>query len=66
MNICVNGKTESLVPDISVKKLLAMKNLDPACVVVELNMDIVKKEGLGSVILKDGDKVEILKFVGGG
>ena len=66
MNIQVNGKPEFLVPDISVEKLLAMKNLDPACVVVEVNRTIVKKERFDSVLLKDGDTLEILRFVGGG
>ncbi len=35
-------------------------------VVVEINMEIIPKDKLGSIILNDGDSVEILNFVGGG
>ena len=62
----INGKTETVIQEVSVEKLLSMKNIDPACVVVEVNKNIVKREKYGSVILNDGDTVEILKFVGGG
>jgi sulfur carrier protein len=66
MIIRINGKPESLVPGMSIEKLLSARSLDPACVVVELNRAIVKKECFGSTLLKDGDVVEILRFVGGG
>jgi sulfur carrier protein len=66
MNIRINGKPESLVSDMSIEKLLSFRSLDPACVVVELNRTIVKKDCFGSTILKDGDTLEILRFVGGG
>ena len=66
MNIRINGKPESIAPEMSIEKLLSSRNLEPACVVVELNRAIIKKEHFGSSILKDGDTVEILRFVGGG
>jgi sulfur carrier protein len=66
MIIRINGKPESLVPGISIEMLLPSRGLDPACVVVELNRAIVKKECFSSTVLKDGDVVEILRFVGGG
>ena len=66
MIIRINGKPESLVPGMSIETLLSARSLNPACVVVEVNRDIVKKERFDSVVLKDGDSVEILRFVGGG
>jgi sulfur carrier protein len=66
MNIRINGKAESVLPEMSVEKLLSSRSLDPACVVVELNRTIVKKDCFGSTLLRDGDVVEILRFVGGG
>lgn len=35
-------------------------------VVVEINMEIIPKDKLDSIILNEGDSVEILNFVGGG
>lgn len=35
-------------------------------IVVELNMEIIPKDKLDTIVLKDGDSVEILNFVGGG
>jgi sulfur carrier protein len=66
MNLHINGNAESIVPDLSIETLLRSKSLDPACVVVELNRTIIKKELFGSTLLKDGDILEILRFVGGG
>jgi sulfur carrier protein len=66
MNIRINGKPESIAPDMSIEKLLSARSIDPACVVVELNKTIVKKDCFGSTVLKGGDVVEILRFVGGG
>lgn len=66
MKIHINGKPEYLAPGMSIENLLAARSLDTACVVVELNRAIVKKEYFGSTVLKDGDVVEILRFVGGG
>lgn len=38
----------------------------PERVVVERNREILAREALDQILLEDGDKVEILKFVGGG
>ncbi len=39
---------------------------DPKTVAVELNEEIVPKTGYEDTVLKDGDVVEIVSFVGGG
>jgi len=66
MAIIVNGKKEEIEGSINLLDFLSSKSLDPDTVVVELNMDIVKKDDLKNTILKDHDKLEILRFVGGG
>ena len=38
----------------------------PVQVVVELNEEIIKRETYDTTVLKDGDVVEILQFMGGG
>jgi sulfur carrier protein len=66
ITISVNGRQETVGPATSVSGYLAIKGIDPAVTVVEINKSIVKKEELGTVVLKKNDVVEILRFVGGG
>jgi sulfur carrier protein len=64
--IVCNGLPQSLKKGSTVGNLLAVKKIDPACVVVELNREIIQKEAFGPTILKNNDSIEILRFVGGG
>jgi sulfur carrier protein len=66
MKITVNGKLETVAPDITINDFLILKHLDPEKVVVEHNLDIVARENLGDVILTENDSLEVLRFVGGG
>lgn len=66
MQIQVNGRPEITGPSVTIEDMLAAKKLDSACVVVELNRNVIKKETFSSVVLKEHDVVEILRFVGGG
>ncbi|OQA33136.1 MAG: Sulfur carrier protein ThiS [Betaproteobacteria bacterium ADurb.Bin341] len=65
ISFCVNGKRESRSA-CSVLELLAKKQLAPERVVVELNGAIVKRPQWGETMLREGDTVEIVCFVGGG
>ena len=65
-NIRVNGKQETADVGQTVSALLAAKKVTCASVVVELNARIVPKDGYDTAVLKNGDAVEILHFVGGG
>lgn len=66
MNLVVNEKAFSLENGSNLLELLACRGLDPAVVVIEVNRAIVRKEAFGSCLLREGDRVEILRFVGGG
>ena len=46
--------------------MLRELELDPRGVVVELNRDIVRREALEETSVEAGDRVEIVRFVGGG
>ena len=50
----------------TVKELLRELQVQPGQVAVEVNLSIVKKADYPSFRLTDGDKVEIVNFVGGG
>lgn len=66
MKIQLNGEFVEIEDGLSVSDLIRKKNLDPDGIVVELNLDIIKKINREQTILKDKDVVEILHFVGGG
>jgi sulfur carrier protein len=64
--VMINGRPEALPDACTVEKLLLSKSIDPACVVVEVNKNIVQRERYSSSVVLPGDMVEILRFVGGG
>lgn len=65
MNVTVNGDARDLPDGETVRALVVRYHLDPAKVAVELNRRLLKSERYDEP-LKDGDKVEIVTFVGGG
>ncbi len=64
--IDVNGEKREIAEGATIAQLLAELNIRPGRVVIELNRDIVSREAYGSAILKEGDTLEIVHFVGGG
>jgi thiamine biosynthesis protein ThiS len=64
--ITINGEPEKIVEGLSIAQLLEGLNIRPGRVVIELNREIVSRETYGSAILKEGDTLEIVHFVGGG
>lgn len=64
--ININGERKGIVEGLSIAQLLEELNIRPGRVVIELNRDIVSREAYGSAILKEGDTLEIVHFVGGG
>jgi thiamine biosynthesis protein ThiS len=66
MTITLNGDPHELQAPLSVSALLAQLEIDARRVAVELNLDVVKKAAYDSSVIKEGDEVEIVNFVGGG
>lgn len=64
--ITVNGEKRTLENPVTVTEYLKDCNYVPVQVVVELNEEIIKRETYDTTVLKDGDVVEILQFMGGG
>ncbi|MGM0656559.1 MAG: sulfur carrier protein ThiS [Thermodesulfobacteriota bacterium] len=65
MNIFVNGNKEHIEP-CTLVELIARKKLDAGALVIELNQQIIKQEFWPTTELQDGDRLEVLSFVGGG
>ena len=66
MTITLNGDAHQIPGPLSVAELLTRLDIDARRVAVELNLAVVKKAAYDSSVIKDGDEVEIVNFVGGG
>ena len=66
MTIIVNGQEKEFSEKITLGGLLEELSLESKVMAAAVNMNIVKKNNWGSYILNDGDKLELLDFVGGG
>jgi len=65
MEITVNGNS-STIDKMSVIAYLRTLDIDPKRVAVELNLEILPKADYETTVLNDGDRIEIVQFVGGG
>ena len=66
MQIWINGTPEDADGITTVKELVWMKSLPEKQIVIELNGGIIKREQWESTLLQAEDRIEILRFVGGG
>ncbi len=66
MKITVNGKKEIIPDTFSIADYLSEKNIIPQQVVIEFNKEIIQRETIANITLKENDSLEILHFVGGG
>jgi len=64
LEIKLNGKNKKIEKNSTLKDLL--QTLNPDTVVTEVNLEIIKKDKRKDFILKNGDCVEIITFMGGG
>ncbi len=66
MLITLNGESYELEQPLSVTDLLARLEIDSRRVAVEHNLTIVRRHVFSDTVVRDGDSVEIVNFVGGG
>ncbi len=67
MKLTVNGDPLEIEKPITVKELLVVAKAEqPEYVTVELNGEFVDHSGFETTMVKDGDVVEFLYFMGGG
>ena len=66
MQISVNGETRTFEGVDDVAALVAELGLDPRKVAVERNLEIVPRSTYAQTPLADGDRIEIVTFIGGG
>ncbi len=66
MKITINGEERNFDASLSVERLLGEIGLDARKVAVERNLEIVPKSEYGIISVADGDRLEIVHFIGGG
>jgi len=66
MRVHINGDEREFAGELSLAGLIAQLGMKPDRVAVELNREIVARAQWAETALHDGDKLEIVHFVGGG
>lgn len=66
LSISVNGETRTVPAASTVASLIASMGIDPARVAVERNHDVVPRKTWSDVALAEGDRLELVAFIGGG
>jgi len=66
MKLLINGEERSFGDDLTLAALVDQLGVKPDRVAVELNHNIVRRDAWGATALRDGDRLEVVHFVGGG
>ena len=66
MQITVNGETVDIADGATLTSLIEQLGLNPKKVAVERNLEIAPKSLYAESALAEGDRIEIVQFVGGG
>jgi thiamine biosynthesis protein ThiS len=66
MKLWINGEDRNIDQSLSVEDLLKNLGIDPRKVAVERNLEIVSKSTYAQIMVAEGDRLEIVHFIGGG
>ena len=66
MNIIINGQTKEVEDASSLKNVVELFCKNPSHVIAEVNGNIAKSDTWNDASIKEGDKIELVTFVGGG
>jgi thiazole synthase len=66
VTVTINGEARRLEDAVDVSAFLTGMGLDPAKVAVERNREVIPRSQYNQTTLADGDKLEIVHFIGGG
>ena len=66
VSIVLNGESRAVRTGLTVADLLRDLELHPGMVVVERNREILAREALDTTPVEEGDRIELVHFVGGG
>lgn len=67
MNVTVNGERVDVQgAGITLDNFLRGRGIVPETVAVEMNLNIIPKNAYSETILSEGDRIEVVRYVGGG
>ncbi len=66
MNIQLNGNDKEISSDTTINDILEELDMANTSVVVVLNQNVLQPEEISETPIKDGDTIEVIRFVGGG
>jgi thiamine biosynthesis protein ThiS len=66
LQLTVNGESRAFPPLPDLAALVSALGLDGRKVAIERNLEIVPRSAYGRTRLLDGDRIEIVHFIGGG
>ena len=66
MTITLNGDAREIAGPLTVTELLSQLEIDARRVAVEHNLVVLKRTSFDQAVVREGDQVEIVNFVGGG
>jgi len=66
MRLLLNGEERDVAGVVTIADLVASLGLDARKVAVERNLEIVPRSTYADTALADGDRIEIVTFIGGG
>ena len=66
MKLIINGEERTFPSSLALTGLVEQLGMKPDRVAIELNRDIVPRERWAETMLSDGDRLEVVHFVGGG
>ena len=66
MKILINGETKEISTELNLSELLKRFSLPSKRVAIELNKEVVRKKDWENIKITEGDRLEVVHFVGGG
>ena len=66
MSVLINGEMREVPEGVDLSRLLELLSLPQQRVAVELNRVVVRRREWPRVTINDGDRIEVVHFVGGG
>ena len=66
VKIKINGKNFIIKPKMTLKDVITKYKIPEKKVAIELNKEIINKQNLRKIRIKNNDKIEIVHFIGGG
>lgn len=66
MHVMISGEQKELSPGITVGDYLKSQGINPRSVAVEINLAIVPRDSYDAALIHEGDKIEVVMFMGGG